>query len=223
MKKLTEEKALNLLLENIKNKNDLSKPENKWILHSIYVGEAAKKIANGIGINSEKAIIYGYIHDIGRKINHNNHIIEGFKYLVNQGYIEEARYCLTHSFIDNDISKTAGGGPKDEESYNFINNYLKNNPHNIYDNIIQLCDLFCLETGYTTIEKRLLDISLRKGIYDNSYSHYQAAIDLKARIERGLNYSLYTLFSEISDKDLLNIENDKQELLYLLNSKKIKH
>ena len=178
MKKLTEEQALKLLLENINDRIELSNPENKWILHCIYVGEAAKRIAKAIGINPDKAITYGYIHDIGRKISHSNHVIEGYNYLNNLGYIEEARYCLTHSFIDNDIDKTAGGGPKDVDSFNFINNYLHNNPHNLYDNIIQLCDLFCLETGFTTVEKRLLDISLRKGIYENSYNHYKRLFNI---------------------------------------------
>lgn len=220
--KLTKDKALNILLQNIKDKKELLLPENRWILHSIYVGNAAERIAKAIGINSEKALIYGYLHDIGRMINHNNHPIEGYKYLINLGYENEARICLTHSFIDNDINKTAGGGPKDINSYNFINNYLENHPHTIYDNIIQLCDLFCLETGYTTIEKRLLDITTRKGIYDNSYDHYQSVLDLKSRIEKGLNFKLHTLFPEIKQEDIQNISNDIEKLSILLKSKKIK-
>ena len=218
MKRLTEEQALKLLLKDIKDRKELQNPENKWILHSIYVGEAAKRIAKAIGINPDKAITYGYIHDIGRRIDHKNHTIEGYNYLNKLNYLEEARYCLTHSFIDNDINKTAGGGPTDLDSYNFINNYLQNNPHNLYDNIIQLCDLFCLESGFTTIENRLLDISLRKGVYDNSSNHYKAVLNLKSRIEKALNYSLYTLFPEIKQKDLENIESDKQKLEELLKN-----
>ena len=216
MKRLTEEEALKLLLQNIKDKKELNLPENKWILHSIYVGEAAKRIAKAIKINSDKAAAFGYIHDIGRRINHSNHPIEGYNYLNNLGYIEEARYCLTHSFIDNDINKTAGGGPKDTESYDFINNFLQSNNHNIYDNIIQLCDLFCLETGFTTIENRLLNIYSRKGVFDNSYDHYLAVMDLKKRIEKGLQYSLYTLFPEI--KEINNIEDDSIKLKELLQN-----
>ena len=218
MKKLTEEQALELLLKDIKDRKKLQNPENKWILHSIYVGEAAKRIAKGLGINLDKAITYGYIHDIGRRIDHKNHTIEGYNYLNKLEYTEEARYCLTHSFIDNDINKTAGGGPTDLENYNFINEYLQNHHHNIYDNIIQLCDLFCLESGFTTIENRLLDITLRKGVYDNSYDHYKAVLDLKKRIEKGLNHSLYTLFPEIKQEDLENIESDKEELEKLLKT-----
>ena len=222
MTKLTKDESLKILLQNIKDKKELLLSENRWILHSIYVGNAAERIAKAIGINSEKALIYGYLHDIGRMINHNNHPIEGYNYLINLGYENEARICLTHSFIDNDINKTAGGGPKDIKSYTFINNYLENHPHTIYDNIIQLCDLFCLETGYTTIEKRLLDITNRKGVYDNSYDHYQSVLDLKSRIEIGLNFNLYTLFPEIKQEDIQNINNDIEKLFILLKSKKIK-
>ena len=216
--KLTKEKALKILFQNIKDEKELLLPKNRWILHSLYVGRAAERIAKSIGINSEKALIYGYLHDIGRMINHNNHPIEGYNYLINLGFENEARICLTHSFIDNDINKTAGGGPKDKDSYDFINNYLLNHPHNVYDNIIQLCDLFCLETGFTTIEKRLLDISNRKGIYDNSLEHYQFALYLKSRIEKVLNFSLYNLFPEIDIKNINNINKDKEELLNIFKN-----
>lgn len=220
--KLTEQKALDILLQDIKHRKELTYPENRWILHSIYVGLASKRIAEAIRINDEKAAILGYLHDIGRRINHQNHPIEGYKYLQKLGYEEEAKICLTHSFIDNNITKTAGGGPKDLESYRFLHSFLTINPYTIYDNIIQLCDLFCLETGFTTIEKRLLDIASRKGIFDNSYSHYKSTIELKNRIENKMNQNLYNLFPEISSEDLQNLNQQQIELQILLTSKQKK-
>ena len=215
---MNEETALSLLLEG-KSIKDLSKNENRWILHSIYVGLAARRIAHELKLDEDYALTIGYLHDIGRKINHNNHPIEGYLYLKDLGYSYIARYSLTHSFINNDIRLTAGGGPKDLESYNFINNYLKSTSLNIYDNIIQLCDLFCLETGFTTIEKRMLDISMRKGIYDNSYDHFISVMHLKNKIEDKMGKDLYLLFPEIKEEDLINRKEDYDKLIEMIKPK----
>ena len=82
---------------------DLEKPENKWIKHCIYVGTGAGRIADALELDSDYAQALGYIHDIGRKISHPNHTTAGYKYMINEGDSEEARSCLTHSFIDNNI------------------------------------------------------------------------------------------------------------------------
>ena len=214
--------AYDLLTKDIITKEeDLYLPQNRWILHSIYVSEAAKRIASVLNLDINKATILGLLHDIGRRRNHNNHPIEGYKYLNSLGFLEEAKICLTHSFIDNDITITAGGGPKNQDVYVFINSFLQNNEANIYDNIIQLCDLFCLETGFTTIEKRILDISTRKGVNDNSKEHFDKVIELKKRIEKMMNCSLYDLFPEIKKEDFENRENNYIELTNLFNSKKL--
>ena len=219
---LSNEVAYNLLTEGIiKDENDLELDENRWIKHSLYVGEASRRIAKKLNLNEDLVLSLGYIHDIGRRINHSNHPIEGYKYMIDKGYSDYARICLTHSFIDNDINLTAGGGPNTKENYDFINSFLERSPKNIYDNIIQLCDLFCLETGFTTIEKRILDITKRKGIYDNSYNHFMKTIELKERIEEMMGCSLYDLFPEINKEDLDNIESDYLELINLLKPKKL--
>ena len=222
MKEITIDEALSLLLENIKNEEDLMKPENKWILHSIYVGQAAKRIANKLDLNGEFALIIGYLHDIGRKINHNNHPIEGYNYLNSLGYTDIARYSLTHSFLNNNISLTVGSGPKDKESYNFIDNYLQSIKKDIFDNILQLCDLMCLETGFTTIEKRILDVIQRKGIGDYSYEHYMSLIDFRNWFELTTHCNLYDLFPEISKEDLHNELFDKAILLTMIKPKSLK-
>ena len=201
MEKITSEDALNLLLQDIKDQKDLTKPENKWILHSIYVGLASRRIAEKLDLNDEFALIIGYLHDLGRRINHFNHPIEGYFYLKELGYPNIARYSLTHSFLNRDISKTVGNGPEDIECYTFINNYLTNLTPDIYDNILHLCDLMCLETGFTTIEKRILDVIKRKGVSKNAYSHYSDLMDFKNWLEREIKMDLYDLFKEIKQED----------------------
>ena len=92
---------------------------------------------------------------------------------------------------------------------------------NIYDNIIQLCDLFCLESGFTTFEKRILDITERKGLYPNSSNHFKSIMTLKDKIESMMNCKLYDLFPEISKNDLDNQVGDKEKLLSMFNKIKV--
>ncbi|MBE6151312.1 MAG: HDIG domain-containing protein [Firmicutes bacterium] len=217
MEKLTSKKAYEILTKDVINDvDDLVKPENKWVHHCIFVSLAAERIARYLNLDSDYAKSLALIHDIGRKISHPNHVIEGYNYMVNEGYIEEASICLTHSFIDNEILMTAGGGPETKEAYEYIADYLNKREVTIYDNIVQLCDLFCLETGFTTIENRLLDISKRKGIYPNSYDHVNKAMELKERIESMLGCNLYDIFPEIKKEDLENIQRHNEELFKLV-------
>lgn len=213
-------KALEILLYNIKKREDLQKSENKWILHSLFVGIAAGRIARELNCDEDFAITIGYLHDIGRSIKHIGHPVEEYLYLLNMGYPDIARYSITHSFINNQINNTAGGGPKDLETYCFINKYLTSIDLNIYDNIIQLCDLFCRETGFTTFEKRIVDISERKGVYGNSLDHFKSVMELKEKIEKMIGNNIYNLFPEISQDDLANISSDREKLLNMYESKK---
>ena len=212
-------KAYELLIEDvIYTKEDLKKTENKWILHCVFTAIASQRIAERLGLDSNKAMAMGYLHDIGRKVSHPNHAIEGYRYLMNEGLKEEATICLTHSFIDNDIVMTAGGGPETKEKYEYIDNFLKKTPCTIYDNIVQMSDLFCLETRFTTVENRLLDITKRKGIYPNSLDHFHKAMELKERLETQMGCSIYSLFPEIKKEDLDRVDKDREELLTLLKT-----
>ena len=218
MKKLSSDKALELLIKDvIHQKEELEIQKNRWIKHCIFVSIAAGRIARQLNLDEDYASALGYIHDIGRKIKHENHPVLGYQYMVKNGYEKEARICITHSFIDNDINLTAGPLPS-EEAYNFINEYLANTELTIYDNIIQMCDLFCLETGFTTIEKRLLDISKRKGVYSHSLKHFESTIDLKKRLEKQMGCSLYSLFPEIKPELLNEADNDREKLIALFEN-----
>ena len=219
MKRLVAKDALDLLYKGVINTSaDLEKQENKWINHCIYVGIAAGRIASKLGLDSDYAQALGYVHDIGRKISHPNHTIAGYKYMINEGYYEEARSCLTHSFIDNNIYYTAGGVPKGQDRFDYINNFLQNTELNIYDNIVQMCDLFCLDNGFTTIERRLLDITLRKGIFNNSLLHLEKAMQLKCRLENLMGCSLYELFPEIDNMAIVLTEREHAKLIDLLSN-----
>lgn len=218
MEKLSAKNALDLLFKSvIHNSADLEKPENKWVKHCIYVGVGAGRIAAKLGIDSDYAQALGYVHDIGRKISHPNHTIAGYKYMINEGYVEEARSCLTHSFVDNNIYYTAGGLPEGKDRFDFMNSFLQSTELTIYDSIVQMCDLFCLDTGFTTVERRLLDITIRKGVFDNSLLHLEKTMELKSRLEEMMGCSLYELFPEIDPGALAMAAEEHGKLVNLLN------
>ena len=98
-----------------------------------------------------------------------------------------------------------------------MNNFLLSTELTIYDNIVQMCDLFCLETGFTTIERRLLDITELKGVFDNSQLHLEKTMELKRRLEDMMGCSLYELFPEIDSDALSHTEDDHNKLIDLLN------
>lgn len=248
MEKMTSKVALSLLYRDvIENLSELELDKNRWVKHSLYVGIAAGRIADAINKNSnhyayfkkyieengpldvDYAIALGYIHDIGRKINHPLHTTEGYQYLCDLGYNEEARITLTHSFIDNDINHSADA-VTGEDRYQFIDHYLHSIDLTPYDNIIQLCDLFCLETGFTTVERRLLDLTKRKKVYENSLVHFHKTMELlrrfvadddqksmtKASDENEDFMSFYALFPEINQEVLDQRTTDREMILNII-------
>lgn len=218
MTKLDSKKAFDLLIKDVIHcSSDLEEDKNKWVKHCIYVGVGAGRIAERLNLDSDYAQALGYIHDIGRKISHPNHTIMGYKYMIENGYPEEARSCLTHSFIDNNIFYTAGGIPQGKDRFDYMNNFLLSVDLTLYDNIVQMCDLFCLETGFTTIERRLLDITERKGVFDTSPIHLEKTMELKLRLEKMMGCSLYELFPEIDVEALAQADDDYNKLVDLLN------
>ena len=219
MEKLNSQTALDLLFKDvILKKEDLALDKNRWVRHCIYVGIAAGRIAEKLGLDGDYAVALGYIHDVGRKISHPNHVIDGYHYMIEHGYVEEARSCLTHSFIDNNIYNAADKVSGPQERFNFMNNFLKSIELTPYDNIVQMCDLFCLETGFTTVEKRMLDIYVRKGIYDTTKPHFNKVMELKKRLEDKMGCSLYDLFPEISKQALESLDDDHNEIIRIFKN-----
>lgn len=195
MNKLTEKEALRLL-EEAEQLNP-----GRWIIHSKKVGEAAARIAERLNLDVEKARVMGYIHDIGKRFGKDAiHTIEGYEFLKGLGYdLEYANICLTHSYLDNDINCTAGGFPSPKfKGYEFRKEFIKKHEYTIYDKIINLCDLFCTNE-FVTIDRRLIDIYIRRGVYENTVYHIKNTIKLKRKIENQMGCGLYSLFPEIVD------------------------
>ena len=184
--KLTSKEALDLLNENIgKTSSD------KWIKHSKNVGYVAGVIASNINLDSNFAKTLGYIHDIGKKYGLNSddgvipHAINGYNYIKSLGYDEDyASICIKHSFLNNDINCLANDRDYTDSSnqnYQFIKEYIKKE-YTIYEKIINLCDLMCTDKIYT-VDKRMMDLLLRHGVYKNTHYHIKETYKLKEYLD----------------------------------------
>lgn len=179
---------------------------DKWIGHCLCVGDSAGKIAKalnekGHNVDVDKAITLGYLHDIGKYNGESHgHVMRGYSYLKDKGYDEEyCNICLTHSYLNNDIVCTAGGIPNPEDNP-FLTNFIKTHTYTIEEKIINLCDLMCPQNGQVfTIDKRLIDIMIRRGAYSNTQYHIKETYKLKEYFDGLLGYNLYDLFPEIKD------------------------
>ena len=114
-----------------------------WGDHSRVAADCAEKIAGLCdGMDAEKAYILGLLHDIGRRfgVKHLGHVYDGYKYMLELGYDEAAKICLTHSFCVPDIHTYIGNFDITEEEQEELVTALKNCVYDDYDYLIQLCD-----------------------------------------------------------------------------------
>ena len=195
--KLTSEKALELL-----NESRGMTESDKWIEHSICVGNTAGVIAKALNLDEDKAKTLGYIHDIGKRNDvekqYKSHEIAGYEYISNLGFDEEyAGICIIHSFLNNDINCVAGGIPsKERYKYDFIRDYVNEHNYNTLEKLINLCDLMCTNKRMI-VEQRIIELMLRRGCHDNTVYHISETLKLKQYFDDMLGYDLYKLFPNI--------------------------
>ena len=181
-----------------------STPDDRWINHCLCVGDSAGIIAKalkekGYDVDVDKTITLGYLHDIGKYNGESRgHAMRGYEYLKSKGYDEEyANICLTHSYLNNDLICVAGGVPNPNDKP-FLSNFIKNHTYSVEEKIINLCDLMCTDRIYT-LDKRMMDLLLRYGVYKNTHYHIKEAYKLKEYFDNSLGYNLYDLFPEIME------------------------
>ncbi len=203
--KLTSKEAKEILeVERVNTKDD------SWITHSLCVGNTAGKIAQalkekGLTVDVDKTIAFGYIHDIGKKFIEESgvfsHAINGYNYLKELGYDEEyAGICIKHSFLNNDIDCLSNDRDETDRSnphYQFFKEYIKKE-YTLEEKIINLCDLMCT-TQILTVEKRMIDLLVRHGVFAKTHYHIVVTMKLKTYFDNLLSYNLYDLFPEIKD------------------------
>lgn len=199
--KLTSEEALELMKQYL----DGTGRVEHILKHETAVGTAAGRIAKALGLEEDKAKALGYIHDIGKVFMENIkedgalvHGIKGYEYIKSLGYDEEyARICILHSYLNNDIDCLAADRTNRKgEAFDFQCDYVKTHEYTLYEKIINLCDLMCTEK-ILTVEKRMIDLLMRHGVFETTHYHIEETLKLKEYIDNLLGHSVYDLFPEI--------------------------
>ena len=175
-----------------------------WVMHSVNVGIAAKKIAERIpSLDPEKAYIVGLLHDIGRRagiVDIPTHVYEGYRYCLEKGWDEAARICMTHSYLR--MQDEFGFEPETDRE-KAIKAYIMNCAADDYDRLIQLCDSLAVDYGFVILEKRFVDVTRRYGIMEGYIKGWEIAFDIKESFEKEMGCSVYDVLPEIGRTTLL--------------------
>ena len=167
-----------------------------WIGHCKATAICAKAIAEQCeDLHEETAYVFGLLHDIGRRfgVTDMKHVIDGYRFMRSLGYEDCARICLTHSFPYKDIHSYNGQNDCTAEETVFITAYLKRANYDDYDRLIQLCDALAFPDGATYIEKRLVDVVLRRGFNDFTIPKWKAFLKLKEYFDNKAGQDIYKI------------------------------
>ncbi|OIO96447.1 MAG: phosphohydrolase [Anaerolineae bacterium CG2_30_64_16] len=172
-----------------------------WAAHSTHVAVAARAIAARAiatqqgGLDPDAAYVMGLLHDIGRRagVTGMRHVLDGYRYLADQGYEDAARLCMTHSFAYKHIGAIFGEWDCRPDELAFIEAYLAGIEYTDYDRLIQLCDSLAMAEGFVLMEKRMMDVALRYGINDFAVAKWKATFQIKQDFEAVIGRSIYDL------------------------------
>jgi len=163
-----------------------------WGNHSRVAAHCAEKIAlNCEGLDAEKAYILGLLHDIGRKfgVRHLGHVSDGYTYMMDLGYDEAARICLSHSFCNQNINDYIGNFDTTGEELKLIEDALSAIEYDEYDTLIQLCDSIAGADRVLDIEERMADVKRRYHSYPKE--KWDRNIAIKEAFEQKMGKNLY--------------------------------
>jgi hypothetical protein len=167
-----------------------------WVNHSKVTGSCAKRIADKcVDLNADHAYVLGLLHDIGRRAGDTDerHIIDGYDFMNGMGYHDCARICLTHSFPYKNSKAYSGKDDCNEKESKFITMFLDTVEYDDYDKLIQLCDAISLPSGPTNIEKRLIDVTMRRGFNDFTILKWKSFFQLKEYFDTMTKNDIYEL------------------------------
>ena len=138
-----------------------------WADHCRVAARCAEKIAAAVGMDPEKAFVLGLLHDIGRRAGqgHMIHVYHGYHYMMELGYDEVAKICLTHSFTHQDFDCFIGRRDIPEVQQQELRRLLDGVVYDEYDHLIQLCDAISRSFGVVPMEERMADVRRRYGMY----------------------------------------------------------
>lgn len=165
-----------------------------WEDHSRVAAQCAEKIAQACqGMDVQKAYVLGLLHDIGRKfgVKHLGHVYDGWQYMLELGYDEAARICLTHSFNEGKLEGYIGNFDITEQQIEEIRQALSEIEYDEYDKLIQLCDSMATAEGVVDMEERMNDVRKRYGSYPQS--KWDKNMELKKYFEKKAGSDIYKI------------------------------
>ncbi len=171
-----------------------------WVPHVRNVALAAKCIAEKHPkLEPDAAFIMGLVHDIGRRegVSGMRHTLDGYSYLMDKGFDDAARICLTHSFPFQDIEGALGVWDVSDEQYAFLKNYLETVHYDDYDRLLQLCDALGMAEGICLMEKRIVDAVMRHGFKDSTLQKWQAYFELVEYFNDAIGTSIYSVLPNV--------------------------
>jgi Predicted HD superfamily hydrolase involved in NAD metabolism len=179
-----------------------------WTEHSINVGLAAQMIAERCSnLNPEKAYVLGILHDIGRRygISARRHCIDGYKLMLEKGWDEVGRVCLTHSFPVPDFDKEIGKNDMSDEEGEFVRKYINHITYDDYDRLLILCDALADAQGFCILEKRFVNTTRRYGTFPFTVERWNATFEMKEYFEEQMNCFIYDILPNIKETTFVDV------------------
>jgi hypothetical protein len=173
-----------------------------WVKHSEFVALAAKNIAHECqDLNENTAYVLGLLHDIGRRygFSHIKHILDGYNFLIDLGYPFAAQIALTHSFPNKNIKSCFGKVDCSAKELVFLREFLKEVKYTAYDELIQLCDALALPSGFSLLEKRMVDVFLRHGPCEFMQEKWLKTFEIKTKFEKKMAMNIYDLLPGVKE------------------------
>lgn len=167
--------------------------------HYQNVAFVAATIAFHCSLNVEKAYILGLLHDYGEYIEkttpHTFHGTAGYDEMMNLGFDEVARTCLSHSFFDT--SFTPQDFPAyDKEEIIRASALLQEQGFDEYDRLIHLSDMMAPFDRIDSIENRIDMITQKYHLSaELSQKKLQEALELKTYFNHLCGKDIYMFFN----------------------------
>lgn len=172
--------------------------DKEYIFHTQGVADFSERLARQMGLNPDKAYVLGLLHDYGKRKNEKQedcfHGIIGYKDMLNLGYSDVAKICLTHTFVSKNFSN---------DDYSYPNNWLeecrlllKPIEYDDYDLIVQYADMFFEGVNCVTPEQRIIHIAERYHLTEKQRKSLQEIIiNLKSSVDSKCHCDSYQLLN----------------------------
>jgi len=132
---------------------------DRWVRHSVRVGEASNSIAESVveagGLDDASFTAgAGLLHDLGRALDHDRHGWEGYRLLGELGLPGYARVSLTHWLKGRDASQLIEDGLRGEDLVQVLEWAHRFRPLRLEEKIVCVADALVAGDRVVPIEER---------------------------------------------------------------------